>query len=110
MNMVARDVEDKAQIDELIQHLWFAEEEATWARFQLRYERSHRLEMEGFFTMTLKQTVAVKVAEVVALAQVEVEEERDRVIDAAIESYRASEFFQLVKVGCFLDGFEEFRK
>lgn len=54
--------------------------------------------------------VAKKVAEAVGLARVKVEEERDRAIDVVVESYKASESFQVVKVGCFLDGFKEFRK
>lgn len=49
-------------------------------------------------------------AEALALARVQAEEERERAIDAAIAKYLASEAFQVVKVRCYLDSFKGFRK
>lgn len=60
--------------------------------------------------VTLEQTVEKKVAKALALTRVQAKEEKDWVVDAAAAEYKASEAFQVVKVGCFLDIFEDFRK
>lgn len=98
--------EGKTQIRELTRHLQSTEEEITWARS----ERNHHLEVERSFATTLEQTVENKVVEALALAQIQAKEERERLIDATVSKYLASEAFQVMKVGCYLDDFKCFKK
>lgn len=84
-----------------------AETKITRARDKLGVEKNHRLIVEDSFAATLEEAVSKKVAKVVELTQIWAEEGK-KAFEMATTDYLASDAFQVVKAGCFLEGFENF--
>lgn len=84
--------------------------EIARARDELGVERNHCLMVENSFAATLEEVVDKKVAEAVELTCIHAKEERERAIKVEVTEYLACDAFQVVKVGCFLDGFKAFHE
>lgn len=56
-------------------------------------ERNHHLVVEDSFVVTLEDTINKKVAEVMELTQIRIEEERERAIEMVTVKYLTSDAF-----------------
>lgn len=108
VNMATQVDASETRVRELTWHLESAEEENTLARTKLKFEWNHYLEVKRWFTKTLEEMVSNKVVEVVELTRIRAKEENERAVKVAVTEYLEFEAFQVMKVRCYLDGFEGF--